>query len=155
MNIATEEELMWESIKYSINEGSFKKGMSIFPCDNILFLLGGYDNNGTYSQIYEVEFNNENKEINIKLSPDKQIPNQIYFNSNYLLIHSDYENDKDINNDNENEENEEDENDKDNKIENEDEKDKKNKDIILIMDNYNGALEYHCFSGKFKYYLGK
>ena len=155
MNIATEEELMWESIKYSINEGSFKKGMAIFPCDNILFLLGGYDNNGTYSQIYEVEFNNENKEINIKLSPDKHLPNQIYFNSNYLLIHSDDENDKNINNDNENEENEEDENDKENKIENEDEKEKKNKDIILIMDNYNGALEYDCFSGKFNYYLGK
>ena len=32
---------------------------------------------------------------------------------------------------------------------------KKNRDIILIMDNYNGVLEYYCDSGEFRYYLEK
>ena len=155
MNIDTEEELIWESIKYSINEGSLKKGMAIFPYENILVLLGGYDNKGIYSQIYEVELNNDNKEINIKLSTDLELPNQIHFNSNYLLIHFDNENDKDIQNVNENEENKEDDIENKEKIQNEEEKVKKNKDIILIMDNYNGVLEYDCYSGKFKYFLEK
>ena len=34
-------------------------------------------------------------------------------------------------------------------------KKKKNKDILMIMDNYNGVLEYYCDSGEFKYYLEK
>ena len=155
MNIATEEELMWESIKYSINEGNLKKGMTVLQNENILLLLGGYDDNGIYSKIYEVELNNEDKDINIKLSMDLKLPNNIYFNSNFLLIHSEEDNDKNIINEDENEEEKEGVNEIDEKIEKEEVEEKKNRDIILIMDNYNGVLEYYCDSGEFRYYLEK
>ena len=155
MNIATEEELMWESIKYSINEGNLKKGMTVLQNENFLLLLGGYDDNGIYSKIYEVELNNEDKDINIKLSTDLKLPNNIYFNSNYLLIHSEVDNDKNILDEEENEEEKEGVNEINEKIENEGDEEKKNKDILMIMDNYNGVLEYYCDSGEFKYYLEK
>ena len=119
-------EFMWESIKYSINEGSIKKGMIIIPKENELLLLGGYDNNGNYSHIYQVELNNDNNEnkiIYINLSVDLSLPNDIYFTSNYVEF--------DIN--------------KENKKEN----------TILIMDNFNGVLEFNIDSCKFKYYLGQ
>ena len=155
MNIATEEELMWESIKYSINEGNLKKGMTVLQNENFLLLLGGYDDNGIYPKIYEVELNNEDKDINIKLSTDLKLPNNIYFNSNYLLIHSEVDNDKNILDEEENEEEKEGVNEINEKIENEGDEEKKNKDILMIMDNYNGVLEYYCDSGEFKYYLEK
>ena len=53
------------------------------------------------------------------------LPNEIYFNSNYIKYYI-------------NKENEEDE-----------------EEIALIMDNYNGVLEFDINSGKFEYYLGK
>ena len=39
----------WETIKYSINEGYIKKGMAIIPNENNLYLLGGHDDKGDYS----------------------------------------------------------------------------------------------------------
>ena len=116
----------WESIKYSINEGNIKKGMVAIPNENILYLLGGYDNEGNYSHIFEInDIDDENKDIEIKLSINLSLPNEIYFNSNYIKYYI-------------NKENEEDE-----------------EEIALIMDNYNGVLEFDINSGKFEYYLGK
>ena len=116
----------WESIKYSINEGNIKKGMVAIPNENILYLLGGYDNEGNYSHIFEInDLDDENKDIEIKLSSNLSLPNEIYFNSNYIKYYI-------------NKENEEDE-----------------EEIALIMDNYNGVLEFDINSGKFEYYLGK
>ena len=119
-------EFMWESIKYSINEGCIKKGMIIIPKENELLLLGGYDNNGNYSHIYQVELNNDNNEnkiIYINLSVELSLPNDIYFTSNYLEFDINKENEKG--------------------------------NILLIMDNFNGVLEFNIDSSKFKYYLGQ
>ena len=114
-------ELNWESVKYSINEGNLKKGMAALNIDNNIFLLGGYDNKGNYSNVYEVDINNENI-IDIKLDINLSLPSKIYFNSNFLRYKT-----------NQN----------------------KNKDIILIMDNFNGMLEYNIESNSFEYYLEK
>ena len=114
-------ELNWESVKYSINEGNLKKGMAALNIDNNIFLLGGYDNKGNYSNVYEVDINNENI-IDIKLDINLSLPSKIYFNSNFLR----YKTNQD-----------------------------KNKDIILIMDSFNGMLEYNIESNSFEYYLEK
>ena len=83
MNMSSKE-LVWESIKYSINEGSLKKGIAIIPNENSLYLFGGYDNNGNYSQVYEVNLDNNDKNLDIKLVENLSLPSEIYFNSNYL-----------------------------------------------------------------------
>ena len=121
------DEFIWESIKYSIDEGYLKKGMAVIPDENNLYLLGGYDNQGNYSHIYGVELDNENNDFDIKLSNELSLPNEINFSSNYIKFNLDKE--KENENDNE--------------------------DIALIMDNYNGVLEFNINSGEFKYYLGK
>ena len=122
INLASEEGLIWESIKYSINEGKLKKGIGIITHEKTLYLLGGYDDKGIYSHIYEVDLDNGIKNIDIKLSENLVLPNDIYFSSNFLKLN--------VNEENEN-----------------------NK--FLIMDNYNGVLEFNANSGEFKYYLGK
>ena len=149
MNI-TSGDFVWESIKYSINEGSLKQGMIVIPNDNNLFLLGGYNNEGNYSHVYEICLDNENndneeneenkenksidenniinenkenKQMDIKLSTELSLPNEIYFNSNYLEFNINQENNAENN--------------------------------VLILDNYNGVLEFKIDSREFNYYLGK
>ena len=70
---------------------------------------------------------NENNDFDIKLSNELSLPNEINFSSNYIKFNLDKE--KENENDNE--------------------------DIALIMDNYNGVLEFNINSCEFKYYLGK
>ena len=116
----------WETIKYSINEGYIKKGMAIIPNENNLYLLGGHDDKGDYSDIYEInDLNDEYKDIEVKLSINLSLPNESYFNSNYIKYYI-------------NKENEEDE-----------------EEIALTMDKYNGVLEFNINSGTFQFYIDK
>ena len=135
------QDLVWESIKYSIDEGKIRKGTLVISIEDNIYLLGGYDNENTYDSIYQVLLNNE-EQIDIKLSPDFILSNKCHFNSNYIIINN-------INSINENE----------NKIDNEDKNDENNNNIpnnnnrILIMDNNNGVIEFDWSLGKFYCYL--
>ena len=68
---------------------------------------------------------NENNDFDIKLSNELSLHNEIHFSSNYIKFNLDKENENG------------------------------NVDIAIIMDNYNGVLEFNINSGEFKYYLGK
>ena len=92
INLASEEGLIWESIKFSIDEGYLKKGITVIPNEKALYLLGGYDNNRIYSHVYEVDLDNGLKHIDIKLSENLVLPNDIYFNSNFLKLNINKEN---------------------------------------------------------------
>ena len=120
-------DLIWESIKFSIDEGKIKKGMSAISIDKDIFLLGGYDKNDIYNNIYQVNLNNE-FEIDIKLSKNLVLPNKSHFNSNYIKINKMNDNNDKIDENNKNE-------------------------SILIMDNYNIVIEFDFKLGEFYYYL--
>ena len=125
-------DLFWENIKYSINEGKIRKGISVISDGNNIYLFGGYDNDDIYSNIYQVNFDNEDL-IDIKSSIELVLPSKCYFNSNYIEIniHPKNNNDEIIDN---------------NIIEN-------NNDKILLFDNKNCVIEFDWISGNFKYYL--
>ena len=125
------DDLLWENIKYTIDEGKIRKGMAVISIEDKFYLFGGYDNDNIYDNIYQFYLNDENQ-IDIKINNELLLPNKCYFNSNYIVTNdTNEENNEYMENDN---------------IDNHNQN-------ILIMDNCNGTLEFNSTLGKFDYYL--
>ena len=99
--------------------------MCIISIENNIYLLGGYDNEDVYQDIYQLNLSSE-EQIEIKLNPNLSLPNKCNFNSNYIFINN--ENDENNN-------------------------EHQSKNRILIMDNLNGVIVFDWITGNFNYYL--
>ena len=129
------EDLIWENIKFSIDEGKIRKGMAIISIRDNIYLFGGYDNDNIYSNIYQVYLSDDNQ-IEIKINNELLLPKKCFFNSNFIIINNEFDNKNDENNNYNNDNNNE-----------------NNNNTILIMDNNNEVIEFNNALGKFDYYL--
>ena len=125
-------DFIWENIKYNINDGKIRKGMAAISIENNIYLLGGYDNENQYSNVYNVDISNEDF-IEIKSLVNLVLPNKCFFNSNYIIINNFNKLNNEI-------------------IDNENNVGYHN-NRVLLMDNFNGILEFDWFLGKFYHYL--
>ena len=126
-------DFIWETIKYTIDEGKIRKGMAAISIENKIYLLGGYDEEETYSNIYNVDLDHEDY-IDIKSSVNLHLPKKCYFTSNYIIFNNINKKNEDIivNGNNLGE----------------------HDDQILLMDNNNTIIEFDWISGNFNYFEG-
>ena len=84
LNMNKNENFFWENIQFNMNAGGLKRGMNAIDIDNTFYLLGGYDQNKEYSDIYKVNINEAFVDINfcgnLSLSHDSS------FNSNAIVV---------------------------------------------------------------------
>jgi len=74
----------WVEIDYKMDVGSLKKGMNIINYNNDFYLFGGYDNCKEYSDIYKLNFNEDN--LSIDYCQNLNLSHNCYFNSNAILV---------------------------------------------------------------------
>ena len=82
----------WIEMDYKMEIGSLKKGMNIINCNNSFYLFGGYDNSREFSDIYKLNFNGEN--LNIDFCQNLALSHNCYFNSNAIVIEKKNENEE-------------------------------------------------------------
>ena len=82
----------WVEMDYKMEIGSLKKGMNIINCSNSFYLFGGYDNSREFSDIYKLNFNGEN--LNIDFCQNLALSHNCYFNSNAIVIEKKNENEE-------------------------------------------------------------
>ena len=82
----------WVEMDYKMEIGSLKKGMNIINYNNSFYLFGGYDNSREFSDIYKLNFNGEN--LNIDFCQNLALSHNCYFNSNAIMIEKKNENEE-------------------------------------------------------------
>ena len=74
----------WIEIDYKMDVGSLKKGMNIINYNNNLYVFGGYDKYKEYSDIYKLNFNEDN--LSIDFCQNLTLSHKCYFNSNAIVV---------------------------------------------------------------------
>ena len=74
----------WIKIDYKMDVGSLKKGMNIVNYKDNIYIFGGYDNYKEYSDIYKLNFNEDN--LSIDFCQNIALSHNCYFNSNAIVV---------------------------------------------------------------------
>ena len=80
------ENFVWNKIEHKMEIGNLKRAMNIVNYDDNIYILGGFDNNKEYSDIYNVNVNEKEGFVDINYCKDIVLKNDCSFNSNSIIL---------------------------------------------------------------------